>query len=100
MTWIQKRSTSRPSSRGPADPASEAAPPPALPPFLKHLLETLPNKPLFRVDEVAMHLDVSKDLIEEFYKDGKLIAAMVSPRNLRITRQSICDYILNYVKPI
>lgn len=99
MTWIQKRKQTRPPvGREPADPASEPAPAPALPPLILQMLADVPTKAYFRPDEVAEHFNVSVDLIKQFLAEGKLASMQVSPRIRRIPRASICDYIRLYVQ--
>lgn len=97
MTWIQKRSSSRPPAASrTASPAPEPDPATALPPLILQALANVPPKEYFRPDEVAEHFNVSVDLIKQFLTEGKLFSIQVSPRIRRIPRTSICDYIRLY----
>ena len=63
MSWVRRgRSLSRPSKV--TEPVADAS----------DILISLPQKTLFRLDEVAEHCDVSKKTIDKWINEGKLKA--------------------------
>ncbi|MDH3280432.1 MAG: hypothetical protein OEQ18_04810 [Gammaproteobacteria bacterium] len=101
MTWIQKRQSSRsPAARHDALSASEAAPPPALPPAIQRMLVELPQKANWRPDEFMEYFNIGATTYKELVSDGRLAVVQFSPRIRMIQRSAICDYIRTYVKPV
>ena len=52
-----------------------------------------PSAMLVRVYRVAKALDVSKKRIYQMVREGKLSAVRLGPRSMRITRDSIDDFL-------
>ena len=63
---------------------------------MSYLTKSLPDKPLFRPDEVAVFFGVSKKTVYFWIEKGKLPAVKIAGNILRIPKKSI-DQI---IKPI
>lgn len=49
----------------------------------------LPNKPLFRIDEVAQFLDVPKRTVYSWHQIGSLDTVKLPGRTIRVRREEI-----------